>query len=58
MSALPRSYRTLEEFEREEIRPSFRIDPGFCSLPAERAGLFFGQILLGDRGSAPYWKVD
>lgn len=25
MSALPRSYRTLEEFEREEIRPSFRI---------------------------------
>ena len=25
MSALPRSYRTLEDFEREEIRPSFRI---------------------------------
>jgi hypothetical protein len=25
MSSLPRSYRTMEEFEREEIRPSFRI---------------------------------
>jgi hypothetical protein len=25
MSGLPRSYRTMEEFEREEIRPSFRI---------------------------------
>lgn len=25
MSASPRSYRTIEEFEREEIRPSFRI---------------------------------
>ena len=25
MSALPRSYRTIEDFEREEIRPSFRI---------------------------------
>jgi hypothetical protein len=24
----PRNYRTLEEFEREEIRPSFKI--GFC----------------------------
>jgi hypothetical protein len=25
MAASPRSYRTIEEFEREEIRPSFRI---------------------------------
>ena len=25
MSGLPRSYRTMEEFEREEIRPGFRI---------------------------------
>ena len=25
MLALPKSYRTLEDFEREEIRPSFRI---------------------------------
>ncbi len=25
MQGLPKSYRTLEEFEREEIRPSFRI---------------------------------
>jgi len=24
----PRNYRTMEEFEREEIRPSFKI--GFC----------------------------
>lgn len=25
MQALPKNYRTMEEFEREEIRPSFRI---------------------------------
>jgi hypothetical protein len=25
MSQSPRNYRTLEEFEREEIRPSFKI---------------------------------
>ena len=25
MQGLPKSYRTMEEFEREEIRPSFRI---------------------------------
>ena len=25
MQGLPKSYRTLEDFEREEIRPSFRI---------------------------------
>jgi len=25
MPSMPRSYRTMEEFEREEIRPSFRI---------------------------------
>jgi hypothetical protein len=25
MPQSPRNYRTLEEFEREEIRPSFRI---------------------------------
>ena len=28
MPQSPRNYRTLEEFEREEIRPSFKI--GFC----------------------------
>jgi hypothetical protein len=25
MQGLPKSYRTMEEFERDEIRPSFRI---------------------------------
>ena len=25
MQGLPKSYRTMEDFEREEIRPSFRI---------------------------------
>jgi hypothetical protein len=25
MQSLPKNYRTMEEFEREEIRPSFRI---------------------------------
>jgi hypothetical protein len=25
MQSLPKSYRTMEEFEREEIRPGFRI---------------------------------
>jgi hypothetical protein len=25
MQGLPKSYRTMEEFEREEIRPGFRI---------------------------------
>ena len=28
MPQSPRNYRTMEEFEREEIRPSFKI--GFC----------------------------
>ena len=41
MSALPRSYRTLEEFEREEIRPSFRI--GF-SIDDFEESAFEGEL--------------
>jgi hypothetical protein len=41
MPALPRSYRNMEEFEREEIRPSFRI--GFTIDDLEE-GAFEGEL--------------
>jgi|GEM_PF-2026689 len=41
MSALPRSYRTLEEFEREEIRPGYRI--GF-SIDDFEESAFEGEL--------------
>ena len=41
MPALPRSYRNMEEFEREEIRPSFRI--GFTMDDIEE-GAFEGEL--------------
>jgi hypothetical protein len=44
MSALPRSYRTMEEFEREEIRPSFRI--GFSIDDLEETS-FEGDLAFG-----------
>jgi len=44
MSALPRSYRTMEEFEREEIRPSFRI--GFSIDDLEESS-FEGDLAFG-----------
>ncbi|HKQ71048.1 MAG TPA: hypothetical protein VJT73_16995 [Polyangiaceae bacterium] len=48
MSALPRSYRTLAEFEREEIRPSFRI--GFSIDDLEESS-FEGELAFGvERG--------
>lgn len=40
MAGLPRSYRSIEEFEREEIRPGFRI--GF-SLDDLEEGTFEGD---------------
>ncbi len=42
-----RSYRTMEEFEREEIRPGFRI--GFCLDDIEDTG-FEGELCFGDQG--------
>jgi hypothetical protein len=41
---LPRSYRTMEEFEREEIRPSFRI--GF-SIDDLEEGSFEADLGFG-----------
>jgi hypothetical protein len=43
---LPRSYRTLEEFEREEIRPSFRI--GFSLEDIEDSG-FEGELCFEEQ---------
>ena len=39
------------------ISPTFQTDPGGGSYPLERRWWFFGQLLLGDQGSAPLWKV-
>ncbi len=44
MQALPKSYRTLEEFEREEIRPGFRI--GFSIDDLEESS-FEGEHAFG-----------
>ena len=41
MPGLPRSYRSIEEFEREEIRPGFRI--GFCLDDLEESA-FEGEL--------------
>jgi hypothetical protein len=41
MAGLPRSYRSIEEFEREEIRPSLRI--GF-SLDDLEENAFEGEL--------------
>jgi hypothetical protein len=43
MAASPRSYRNIEEFEREEIRPSFRI--GFSVEDLEE-GSFEAELPL------------
>jgi len=40
-----------------DIRSSFATETG-CSFPAGRKWGLFGQILLGDRETAPLWKVD
>src|SRR4029079_18258329 len=44
MQGLPKSYRTMEEFEREEIRPSFRI--GFSIDDLEETS-FEAELALG-----------
>jgi hypothetical protein len=44
MQGLPKSYRTLEEFEREEIRPSFRI--GF-SIDDLEESTFEAELAFG-----------
>jgi hypothetical protein len=41
MPAMPRSYRNMEEFEREEIRPSFKI--GFTIDDLDE-GVFEGEL--------------
>lgn len=41
-----------------DINPAFRSEGSGCSYTAERRWWFFGQILLGDRDSAPLWKVN
>ena len=47
MSASPRSYRSIEEFEREEIRPSFRIGFSLEDLVEESA--FEGELRFEER---------
>lgn len=47
MSAPPRSYRSMEEFEREEIRPSFRIGFSLEDLVEESA--FEGELLFEEK---------
>jgi hypothetical protein len=42
MSGLPRSYRNMEEFEREEIRPGFRV--GFSLEDLVHEAEFDGQV--------------
>jgi hypothetical protein len=44
MQGLPKSYRTMEEFERDEIRPSFRI--GFSIDDLEESS-FDAELALG-----------
>ncbi len=42
MAGSPRSYRSMEEFEREEIRPSYRIGFSLEDLVEESA--FEGEL--------------
>ena len=46
MAALPRSYRSIEDFEREEIRPSFRIGFTLGDLVEENA--FEAELDFGE----------
>ena len=46
MSAPPRGYRSMEEFEREEIRPSLRI--GFSLEDLVEETTFEGQVLFDE----------
>lgn len=41
-----------------DISPTFQSEGGAGSYPVERKWVFFGQLLLGDRDSAPLWKVE
>jgi len=40
------------------ISPTFQTDAGGLDTGAEREWWLFGQLLLGDRDTAPLWKVD
>lgn len=44
--AVPKNYRTIEEFEREELRPQFKIGFSFEELMQETT--FEGSDLLFD----------
>lgn len=44
--AVPKSYRTIEEFEREELRPSFKV--GFTLDDLMQETHFEGSDLLFD----------
>lgn len=54
MVRVPKSYRSIEEFQREEIRPSLRIGFSFEDLVEEAAfesdfgGLDRDELLLDD----------
>jgi hypothetical protein len=52
MQGLPRSYRSIEEFEREEIRPGLRI--GFTLDDLEEGSFEVGMGLDGDREDDPF----
>lgn len=55
--SVPRSYRSIEEFEREEIRPSFRIGFSLEDLVEETA--FEGEFGVdGERDEFELDEID
>jgi hypothetical protein len=44
--AFPKNYRTIEEFEREELRPQFRV--GFSLEDLMQETIFEGSDMLFD----------
>jgi hypothetical protein len=44
--SVPKSYRTIEDFEREELKPSFKVGFSFEDLMQET--MFDGSDLLFD----------
>jgi hypothetical protein len=44
--AVPKNYRTIEEFEREELRPQYRV--GFSLEDLMQETVFHGSDMLFD----------
>ena len=54
--AVPKSYRTIEEFEREELRPQFKV--GFSLEDLMQETVFEGSDLLFDDQNDEYEPVE